>query len=249
MPSVGTPSSEMRVSARGSSSGYTDAGPPLKISACGLRARICSTVTSWPTSSEYTRHSRTRRAINCAYCPPRSKTSTGRSSGARSGKGRTSAPVIRSFLRDRHVVRMRFAQARGGDAHELRLLHVLDRRGSAVAHRLPQASDKLMQDRRDCALVSHASLDPLGNELRHVLDVALEVPVTRRTACAHRPERTHASVLLEAFALMQYDFAGTLVRSGEQRAGHDRVRAGRNRFGDVAGGGHPAVGDQRNILA
>src|SRR5918912_3319753 len=127
MPSVGTPSSKIRESTRGAPSAYTDAGPPLRMIACGLRARIASGEIVCPTSSEYTRHSRTRRAISCAYWPPKSRTSTGRSSGARSGRGTTLAPIVRRLLRDRHVVRVRLAQAGAGYAHELRVLHLLDR--------------------------------------------------------------------------------------------------------------------------
>src|SRR5438270_2694157 len=246
MPSVGTPSSKMRGSTRGASSAYTDAGPPLKISACGLRARICSTVTSWPTSSEYTRHSRTRRAISCAYCPPRSRTSTGRSSGARSGSGRTLAPIVRRLLRDRHVVRMALTQAGGGDADELRPLHLLDRRRAAIAHRLAQPTDELVQDPRQRPLVGNAALDALRYELVDVLDVALEVAVARRAARAHGPERAHPAVFLEAFALLQHDLAGALVGAGEQRARHHRVGAGGDCLGDVPGRRETTVGDERN---
>src|ERR671935_2519957 len=215
MPSVGMPSSKMRGSTRGASSAKTDAGPPERTTACGLRARTCSAVTLCPTSSEYTRHSRTRRAISCAYCPPRSSTSTGRSSGARSGSGRTLAPIVRRLLRDRHVVRMALAQARRGDAHELCALHLVDRRGAAVAHRLAQTADELVQDGGERALVRDAPLDALGHELLDVLDVALEVAVARRTACAHRTERAHAAVLLEPLALMEHDLAWALVGASQ----------------------------------
>src|SRR5437588_3313501 len=114
--------------------------------AYGLRARTASGEIVCPTSSEYTRHSRTRRAISCAYCPPRSSTRTGRSSGVRSGSGRILAPIVRRLLRDRHIVRVALAQARGSDAHELRALHLLDRRRTAIAHRLAQSTDELVQD-------------------------------------------------------------------------------------------------------
>src|SRR5689334_18001017 len=162
---------------RGAPSAYTDAGPPDRMSACGRRARTCCAVIVCGTSSEYTRASRTRRAISCAYCPPRSTTSTGRSSGRGSGSRTTSAPVIRRLLRDRDVVRVGLAQPGRGDPNELRALHVLDRRGAAVAHRLPQSADELVEDRTERPLVCDATLDPLGDELLHVLDVALEVPV------------------------------------------------------------------------
>src|SRR2546423_2429603 len=243
MPSVGIPSSNRLGSTRGASSAYTDAGPPLRISACGLRARTCDAVTPWPTSSEYTRQSRTRRAISCAYWPPRSSTRTGRSSGARSGSERTSAPIVRRLLRHRHVVGMTLAQARSRDTDELRALHLVDRRRAAVPHRLAQAADELVEDARQRALVRHPPLDPLGNELLDVLDVPLEVAVAGRAAGAHRTERAHAAVLLEALALLHDDVAGALVGSGEQGAGHHRVGSCCDRLRDVTGGGDATVGD------
>src|SRR5262249_53838854 len=157
------------------------------------------------TSSEYTRASRTRRAISCEYCPPRSTTRTGRSSAAaasRAGRGRTSAaPVIGCVLRDRHVVRMRLTQARARDAHEARLLQRVDGRGAAVAHSLTQAADDLMQHGLHRPLVRHARLDALGDELVDVLDVALEVAVLRKASRLHRAERAHAAEFLEPLAL------------------------------------------------
>src|SRR5205807_1434587 len=110
-----------------------------------------------------------RRAISCEYWPPRSTMRTGRSSGAGSGSATTSAPVIRRLLRDRDVVRMALAQPRGCDADEPRVLQLLDRRGAAVAHRLPQAADELVQDPAQRPLVGHAPLDSFRHELVHVL--------------------------------------------------------------------------------
>src|SRR5215211_5376535 len=189
-----------------------------------------------------------RRAISCEYWPPRSITSTGRScSGA--GKAITSAaePVIRRLLRDRDVVRVRLAQPRAGDAHEARLLEVADRRSAAVAHGLADAADQLVEDRGEAALVWHAALDPLGDELVDVLDVALEVAVLRERARAHGAEGAHPAVLLVALALGQHHLTRRLVRAGEKRAEHDDVGAGRDRLGDVSGGRHPAVRDQRYV--
>src|SRR5712691_4803948 len=178
MPSVGTPSENSSGSIRGAPSAYTDAGPPLKIKACGFRARTWSGVTLCGTSSEYTRHSRTRRAISCEYCPPRSTTRTGRSSGGASATGsRTTSPtaIVRRVLRDRDVVRMALAQTGAGDPDEARGLQRLDRLRAAVAHRLAQAADELVDDRLDRPLVRDAALDSLRHELVHVLDVSLEV--------------------------------------------------------------------------
>src|SRR5579859_6033264 len=234
MPSVGMPKSKTRGSTCGAPSAYTEAGPPLRMSAYGLRARTASGEIVWPTSSEYTRHSRTRRAISCEYCPPRSTTSTGRSSGP--GKGMTfpgSAAIVRRLFRDHHVVGMRLAQARTGDAHEPRCLHLVDRRRPAVAHRLADTADELVDDGRERALVRNATLDPLRHELVDVLDVVLEVAVLRVAARAHRAERAHAAVLLEALALVHDHFARRLVGAGEHRAEHHRVRAGGERLRDV----------------
>src|SRR5918996_1764972 len=96
MPSTGTPRSKSPGSTCGASSAYTEAGPPERISASGLRARASAGEMRWPTSSEYTRHSRTRRAISCEYWPPRSTTRTGRSSGLGSvaGRGTTSPKLL-----------------------------------------------------------------------------------------------------------------------------------------------------------
>src|SRR2546423_653745 len=156
------------------------------MTACGLRAHTCAAVTPWPTSSEYTRHSRTRRAISCAYCPPRSTTNTGRSSAGRSGSGRTSAPIVRCLLRHRHVVRVALAEAGGCNADELRVLHLLDRRRAAITHGLAQTADELVQDPRDRPLAGDAPFDSLWHQLLDILDVTLEVTVTRGAARAHR---------------------------------------------------------------
>src|SRR5256885_1589689 len=194
MPSVGMPSSNSEGSSRGAPSAYTEAGPPDRISAEGLRLRRSSTDERCETSSEYTRASRTRRAISCEYWPPRSTTRTGRSS-------LLAAAVIWRVLRDRHVVRVRLAQPRAGDPNELRVVQRLDRRGTAVPHCLAQAADDLVQNAADRALVGHARLDPFGHELVDVFDVALEVAVLRIAARLHRPERPHAAKFLEALAL------------------------------------------------
>src|SRR3954463_3506666 len=171
MPRVGMPCSKIAGSIRGAPSAYTDAGPPERMIATGLCRRISSSDARCDTSSEYTRASRTRRAISCEYWPPRSTTSTGRSSGSGWSSITSAATVIRRVLRDRDVVRMRLAQPCAGDAHEARLLHGLDRRRAAVPHGLAQTADDLVQDARERPLVRHAPLDTLGDELLDVLDV------------------------------------------------------------------------------
>src|SRR5436305_13118980 len=124
-------------------------------------------------------------------------TSTGRSSTT--GNGTTfdgSAAIVRRLFRDRHVVRMGLAKPRYGDADEPRVLHLVDRRRTAIAHRLAQPTDQLVQHRRQRALVRHATLDALGDELFDVFDVALAVPVFRVRAPTRRPHRTDSPVRL-----------------------------------------------------
>src|SRR3954469_19037983 len=118
---------------------------------------------------------------------------------------------------------MTLAQPRAGDADELGALHLLDRGRAAVAHRLAQPADELVEDVRDRALVRHPALDPFGDQLVDVLDVALEVPVLRVAARLHRAERAHAPVLLEALTAGEDHLARSLVRTGKQPAAHDRV--------------------------
>src|SRR5450830_1259818 len=81
MPSTGTPASNSAGSTDGAPSAYTLDGPPDRMIATGSLARICSTVAVWGTISEYTCASRTRRAMSCAYCAPKSTTRTGRCCG------------------------------------------------------------------------------------------------------------------------------------------------------------------------
>src|SRR3954453_6206937 len=77
MPNAGTPAWNRSESTRGAPSAYTDCGPPDRMSAFGFRASISSTGVVCGTISEYTFASRTRRAISCAYCAPKSTTRTG----------------------------------------------------------------------------------------------------------------------------------------------------------------------------
>src|ERR1700754_1084748 len=78
MPNTGTPRSNTPGFSCGAPSAYTLAGPPHRTMACGSLALISSTLAVCGMTSENTLASRTRRAINCAYCAPKSTTSTGR---------------------------------------------------------------------------------------------------------------------------------------------------------------------------
>src|ERR1700722_4707245 len=76
MPKTGTPASNSPAGAAGAPSAYTDAGPPDRMIAFGFLASISGTGIVDGTISEYTWHSRTRRAMSWAYCAPKSTTRT-----------------------------------------------------------------------------------------------------------------------------------------------------------------------------
>src|SRR5687767_5474155 len=76
MPNVGMSVSNMAGSTCGAPDAYTLDGPPDKITAVGRRGAISAALTVDGTISEYTRASRTRRAISCAYCAAKSTTRT-----------------------------------------------------------------------------------------------------------------------------------------------------------------------------
>src|ERR1700733_4738988 len=76
MPSTGTSVPNSPGGTGGASGAYTDEGPPDKMIALGRLASISAAGIVDGTISEYTWHSRTRRAISCAYCAPKSTTRT-----------------------------------------------------------------------------------------------------------------------------------------------------------------------------
>jgi hypothetical protein len=70
MPRTGTPSSSNAASTVGTSASYTDDGPPDRMMPRGAHSRIQSTETVGGWISQYTRSSRTRRAMSCVNCEP-----------------------------------------------------------------------------------------------------------------------------------------------------------------------------------
>src|SRR5512144_2304519 len=123
MPSTGTPSSNTACGERGGSASVTDSGPPERITPFAPKARTAASLMSHGWISQYTPHSRTRRAINCVYCAPKSRIRTRcawMSGGRATGMAGSADTVIRGFLGDGHVVDVALAHTGVGDAHELR---------------------------------------------------------------------------------------------------------------------------------
>ena len=123
---------------------------------------------------------------------------------------------------------------------------------AAVAHAGAQAADQLMDHRGDAAFVGDAPFDAFRHQLlaapRAAVEVELVLEVAVAAAAAHRADRAHAAVLLEAAALVEDHLARALVGAGEQVADHRRARADGDRLGDVAGEADAAVGDDRDVV-
>ena len=115
---------------------------------------------------------------------------------------------------------MRLAQARAGDAHEAAVgLDLGDRGCAQVEHGLVQATDELVDHRREGTGVGHLALDALGDDLVVGGDVGLEVAVLGvglAPARTHRAERAHAAVALELLAVGEHNLAGGLLAAGQQ---------------------------------
>jgi hypothetical protein len=70
MPSTGNRPSRMAFSIWGAPASYTLAGPPERITPTTPRSASSLAVTSCGKISQYTRDSRTRRAMSCVYWDP-----------------------------------------------------------------------------------------------------------------------------------------------------------------------------------
>src|SRR4051812_34138076 len=108
----------------GAPSTYTDAGPPEKMMPLGSLASISATGIDRGTISEWTCALRTRRAISCAYCAPKSTTRIV-SKGSRSGAVTSPrSPAHADALRP--LERLALGLERRSD-HHLGLLEFLER--------------------------------------------------------------------------------------------------------------------------
>src|SRR2546423_14901085 len=74
MPSTGVPTSKSSGAHFGAPTSDTLLGPPERMIPAGFFSLSCSSGVLNGTISEYTDSSRSRRAINCVYCEPKSRT-------------------------------------------------------------------------------------------------------------------------------------------------------------------------------
>ena len=157
--------------------------------------------------------------------------------------------VVRSFLRDLHIVNMRFTPAGRCDFNKAGLVaHLINRTAAAVAHRRTQTAAHLIDDGKNASFVGDHTFDAFRNKLINVaVVVVLEVTVGR--TFIHGAERTHTAVALVRAALVKNDFARSFVGTCKHAAHHDGIGAGCDGFCDVAGKTDTAVSDQRNTGA
>src|SRR6185436_9409763 len=126
--------------------------PPDFCCCSSLRAKRSN-----PSSSRGDRHSGAMRSIEPGISRFRVRFAP-RNDGALLHPAR----IIRAFSRNSDVVDVAFAQARAGDAHELRLLVEFGEiAGADIAHRGAQAAGELVHDIADRPLVRHLTLDAL----------------------------------------------------------------------------------------
>src|SRR4029079_13948476 len=162
MPSTGTPSSRTFGSIFGASFSYTDAGPPERMMPPRSILFATSSARAGGAISHQAPASRTRRAMSCAYCAPRSTIRMPRGAAGASTMSLVRMEVVRRLLGDRHVVRMALLHPGRGDPQEPRLRpQLLDRHRSAVAHPRADSAGALVHVRREPPLVGHDALDPL----------------------------------------------------------------------------------------
>src|SRR5215218_1665356 len=151
MPSTGTPASYRAALIDGAWSTWTDAGPPERMIPRGRRASISSKGIVRGTISEYTCASRTRRAISCAYCAPKSTTSTVSNWDASTTPSRcVPGPTYcwSRYASAAHADALAALEAlalglqRGGH-HDLGLLELLDRLVAGGGHRRAQGAEEV----------------------------------------------------------------------------------------------------------
>src|SRR5438270_7419580 len=222
MPSTGTPASYSASSIDGASSTCTDAGPPERMIPFGRRASISSKGIVRGTISEYTCASRTRRAISCAYCAPKSTTSTVSNGGASTLALATHADALAA------LEALALGLQRGGH-HDLGLLELLDRLVAGGGHRGAQGAEEV----EAAVVLVRRSQEDLAHRASHA---GADAGAPRQGGM----ERGHAPVVAAA---------GRLVGRRERRSEHHRVGAAGDGLGHVATAAHAPVGDDMAVHA
>src|SRR5262245_9538569 len=223
MPRTGTWAAYSEGSIEGASSTWTDAGPPERMMPFGRRASISDSGIVRGTISEYTCASRTRRAISCAYCAPKSTTSTVSNCEASTATASVTHADALAALEA-----LALGLQRGGH-HDLGLLELLDRLVAGGRHRRAQGAEQV--------------------EGAVVLVRGADEDLVERAALAGVHARPAGEVGMEGRHPPVVSTTRRFVRAGERGAEHHCVGAARDRLGDVAAGAHAAVRDDLHVHA
>src|SRR5437588_678325 len=215
MPSTGTPASYSATSIDGAPSTCTDAGPPERMIPFGRRASISSKGIVRGTISENTCASRTRRAISCAYCAPKSTTRTVSNWGASMRRLATHADALAAL-------EALALGLQGGGHHDLGLLELLDRVVPGGGHRRAQGAEQVegavvLVGRTDEDLVERAPLTgvhtraagQVGVERRHA---PVEAPAGRMRCSAVEYDAQPPTMIGRSNSRMNFfRFSGSVV--------------------------------------
>src|SRR5690554_6131452 len=164
-------------------------------------------------------------------------------------EGVSACTVVWRFFGDLHVVNVRLGNTGTGDLDELGLgAHFLNVAAAGVAHGGAQSPHQLVHDGTHHALVGHATFDAFRYQFLGTGVLVLEVAVGTALALGHGAHGAHATVRLVGAALVQLDFTRRFLGTSQQPAHHNRAGSGGNRFGQVTGVAHTAIGDQRDIV-
>src|SRR5436190_15251367 len=235
MPRIGTPSSNTCAGARGEFASVVDSGPPERMTARGAKRAISAGSWSHAQISQYTPISRTRRAMSCVYCAPKSRIrmrsrwmSGADETGVRvhfsdafmmsisSPKKCTLTPVsalaraslhavVRRLFRDRDVVHVALAHAGARHANELGL--ALHVRDGAAADIAHARAEAADQLVHDAAQRPAVRDASLDAFGHELVDVGRVLEIAILRPLLHGAEGPHAAVALVGPALVQLDLA------------------------------------------
>src|SRR5216684_497373 len=124
--------------------------------------------------------------------------------------------VVRRFLRNENVMGMALPHRSPAHENEPGLgAQLFNIPRSAITHAGPQTAHQLIDERRQVALVRHPAFNPFGHELAGLV-ARLAIPFAG--AGAHRADRTHAAIGLEAATLVNDELAGAFKQTRQQTA-------------------------------
>src|SRR5688572_21151747 len=200
--------------------------------------------------SQYTRFSRTRLAMSCVYCEPKSRMAMISFTGGPASRRRSRLVLhaedrllvcdeaVHGALSLRGVAPALVANLVGLDGP----VEVGDAPLAEVLKALPEALDDVGDEVERGPPVEDKPRHALGH-----LDGAVAVEIAFAASLLHRLHGRHAAVLLHADAILVEELARRLLRSREEGAHHPRARPAGESLGERARVRDAAVGDDRQV--